>query len=178
MTSPELSILLAERRIERVITDYTRAVDRRDLEAVRACYWPDGFDWHGAFRGDTDEFIDWLAGKLPEFATTMHYVTNLRVDVDESLESARAESYLLAYHRLAEPVGDEPTDVIVGLRYVDRFEHRDGQWRIAARVCAYEWRRQMPGQDTGAGPSHVLGRHDDGDVLHWIMDADLGGRRG
>ena len=26
-------------------------------------------------------------------------------------------------------------------RYLDRYERRDGEWRIAARVCVHEWTR-------------------------------------
>ena len=30
-------------------------------------------------------------------------------------------------------------DMVLGLRYVDRFERRDGRWLIAKRVCAFDW---------------------------------------
>ena len=37
--------------------------------------------------------------------------------------------------------------MIAGLRYVDRFERRGSEWRIAKRVCAFEWRRTDPVAD-------------------------------
>jgi len=30
---------------------------------------------------------------------------------------------------------------VIGLRYCDRLERRDGEWRIANRVCAMDWSR-------------------------------------
>ena len=54
---------------------------------------------------------------------------------------SRSETYAVAFHRYTDQDG-YPTDMWAGLRYVDRFERRDGQWRIRRRVCAYEWRRK------------------------------------
>ena len=34
--------------------------------------------------------------------------------------------------------------MILGLRYVDRFERRDGTWLIAKRVCAFDWTYTVP----------------------------------
>jgi hypothetical protein len=47
----DLTVLLAERAIERVLTSYSRGVDRFDFDLVRSCYWPDGTDDHGSFSG-------------------------------------------------------------------------------------------------------------------------------
>ncbi len=30
----------------------------------------------------------------------------------------------------------------MGLRYVDRLERRDGEWRIADRRCVFDWSRR------------------------------------
>ena len=36
-------------------------------------------------------------------------------------------------------------DMVLGLRYVDRFELRAGAgWRIAHRVCAFDWSYTVP----------------------------------
>jgi hypothetical protein len=51
------------------------------------------------------------------------------IDVDLSHDVARSETYAVAFHRYTDPDG-YPTDMWAGLRYVDRFERRDGQWRI------------------------------------------------
>ena len=33
---------------------------------------------------------------------------------------------------------------MIALRYVDRLERRDGEWRIAERKCAFDWTRHDP----------------------------------
>jgi hypothetical protein len=33
---------------------------------------------------------------------------------------------------------------VLGLRYVDRFERRNDSWKIAARVCAFDWTVTVP----------------------------------
>jgi hypothetical protein len=56
---------------------------------------------------------------------------------------------------------------VVGLRYVDDFERRAGEWRIAARVCAFEWSRLDPVPPGGwiPGPEATQGRVDGTDVV-------------
>jgi hypothetical protein len=38
--SEELDLMLAERAIQRVLTSYSRGVDRFDFGLVQSCYWP------------------------------------------------------------------------------------------------------------------------------------------
>ncbi len=65
--SQELELMLAERAIQRVLTSYSRGVDRFDFETVRSCYWPDGTDDHGSFVGGVDEFIPFVQKSLNRF---------------------------------------------------------------------------------------------------------------
>jgi hypothetical protein len=36
-------------------------------------------------------------------------------------------------------MGAGERDTCIGGRYLDRFERRDGEWRIAERVMLYDW---------------------------------------
>ncbi|MGO9100818.1 MAG: hypothetical protein ACLP9Y_15775 [Mycobacterium sp.] len=47
MPTDELAALLGERAILRVLLNYCRAIDRRDVELLRDFYWPDVTDPHG-----------------------------------------------------------------------------------------------------------------------------------
>ena len=123
-----------------MLTSYSRGVDRYDFELVRSCYWPDGTDDHGSFVGGVDDVITFVEKSLNRFERTAHFLGNMLIDVDLSRDVALSETYAVAFHRYTDPDG-YPTDMWAGLRYVDRFERRDGQWRIRRRVCAYEWRR-------------------------------------
>lgn len=167
----DLDLLLAERAIGRVLTTYSRGVDRYDFEAVRTCYWPDGTDDHGSFSGGVDDFIVFVEKSLDRFERTAHFLGNVLIDVDLDRDVARAETYAVAFHRYSDDEG-VPTDMWAGLRYVDRFERRRGEWRIRTRVCAYEWRRtdRVDG-DGGFAEGYVRGLRSRDDVVYRILDA-------
>jgi hypothetical protein len=169
--SQELELLLAERAIERVLTSYSRGVDRFDFELVRSCYWPDGTDDHGSFVGTVDEFIAFVEQSLHRFERTAHFLRNMLIDVDLDTGIARPETYAVAFHRYTDADG-HPCDMWAGLRYVDRFERRGVEWRIRARVCAYDWRRtdRVEGEG-GFAETYVRGLRSPDDVVFHILDA-------
>jgi hypothetical protein len=70
----DLELLLAERAIQRVLTSYSRGVDRYDFELVHSCYWPDGTDDHGSFVGGVHDFITFLETSLNRFERTAHFL--------------------------------------------------------------------------------------------------------
>jgi hypothetical protein len=168
--SDALDALLARDAIASVLHRYCRGIDRLDLESVRSCYWPDATDSHGGFAGTRDEFIAWVAKLLARFDSTMHFIGNLSIELAE--RAAVAETYAIAFHRSREP---KPSlNLVVGVRYVDRFEQRGAQWRIARRVCVTEWSRVD--DEAGRFPiaaGHLTGRRDRGDVLYQML-AEIG----
>jgi hypothetical protein len=151
-----LDDLVAQQEIRDVLIRYTRGIDRRDRELVRSCYHPDARDDHGPFKGTVEEFLDWVEDALSYFTSTMHFIGNQLVEVHGDL--ADAESYCVAYHRRA-ATGDEPGhDLVMGLRYVDRLERREGEWRIADRLCVFDWtRRDEITGEWDMGPEVVRG---------------------
>ena len=79
---------------------------------------------------ELDDFIAFVQRGLPRFERTMHFIGNVLVEVDG--DTARAESYVIAHHRLGASSTKPERDFDVGLRYVDDFERRDGAaWRSA-----------------------------------------------
>jgi len=139
----DVELLMAERAIKRVILAYSRAVDRYDFDALSDCYWPEGTDDHGSFKGLAGDFVEWNKGALGRFDMTNHFLGNMFVEVDMESGTAKAETYAVAYHRYNDAEG-QLTDMTAGLRYVDRFERRGGEWKILERVIAYSWRRTDP----------------------------------
>lgn len=167
-----LAALVDRREIEDAILRYCRGIDRLDLELVRSCYWPDATDSHGGFSGTRDAFVAWVEKLLARFESTSHFVGNLLVEL--AGDAAVAETYAIAFHRSAEPKAS--LNLIIGVRYVDRFEKRGGAWKIARRVCVTEWSRV----DDEAGrfpiaPGHVHGKRGKGDVLYELL-AGIGRR--
>ena len=162
--------LLAKEEIREVIYRYARGIDRMDFDLVAACYHPDAYDDHGTFQGNVPEFVEMCKGFLPRFVVTQHFMGNLLIEVEG--DTARAETYAVAYHRKELADGSGHDDVF-GIRYVDRFEQRDGgPWLIAHRVVATEWRRVDP-VPVGKLRGHigVWGARDETDVVNWIMTA-------
>lgn len=143
-TAPDT--LLAEAEIRKVHLRYCRGVDRMDWDLVRTCYHPDATDDHGSYSGGIDGFIDWLAAGQPRFEMTSHFTGNQLVEV--SGDAAWAEHYAIVTHRCTATADTPAADLVVHVRYVDRMERRDGEWRIARRVAIADADRVDP-----VGPS-------------------------
>lgn len=135
--------LIARAEITDVIMDLARGTDRLDEELMAGCYHPDGFDDHNAFRGSGTEFAKWVVAVLPHFEATMHFVGPPRIRFDPAdPDAAHVDTYCEAHHVGRPDADGRQTDMVLGLRYVDRFERRpagSGHWLIAKRVCAFDW---------------------------------------
>lgn len=138
---------------------YARGIDRCDFEMVEQCYHPGATDDHGRFKGPVEEFTPWVQTQLDRFDTTMHFLGNVLIELDGDV--ARAETYCVAYHRLQ----GADVDSIAGLRYIDRFERRNDEWRIAHRAIVVEWNRVDDVTTPGFGPEYLRGTRDGTDPV-------------
>jgi hypothetical protein len=112
---------------------YARGVDRLDPELIRSAFWPDAHDSHGVMSGSPEEFLTkWLPTQADR-ETGQHFLANHTVDLHPDV--AHAETYFMASMK---DVGSDALRIVAG-RYVDRFERRDGSWRIADRVVVLDW---------------------------------------
>ena len=139
MISPEtrqanLDELLSRTAILDCIHRYTRGMDRLDRELARSAYHDDAIDEHGGFVGPVDGFLDWAFAYHAGQVRHQHYVTNHSVELRG--DEAHAETY---YVFVGTDRNREAPLYVVGGRYIDRFERREGRWAIAARVCLVEW---------------------------------------
>jgi hypothetical protein len=171
MQEAGLRALLDEREIRGVLLRYCRAVDRLDEPLLRSCYHPDARDEHGSFAGSVDEYVAWAFRLLQGYATTMHLLGNVLVEV--SGDVALAESYGISFHRTEPKEGElfEPRrNLTVGFRLVDRFERRGGEWRIARRVATTEWSRVDDLAGRWPAPAHLRrGARDASDPIYWLV---------
>lgn len=149
---------------------YCRGVDRADAELTRSAYHPDATDDHGSFKGPAHEFADRVnAAHATRWSSTMHVVSNHTAVIDG--EAADAETYVIAYLRRL----DGATLDVVGGRYLDRFERRDGHWRIARRVYLCEWSAALPiGQSLIDAGTYVQGQRGRGDPSYTGFLQELG----
>jgi len=129
--------LIDKQEITEVLYRYARAVDRKDFDRVADCYFPDAIDNHGGYIGTVDGLIEDMKSRHATIDSSLHYVTNVLIDLDG--DTANVESYCLCYLRQAPQVpGGPQSRATVKCRYVDRFERRDGQWRIADRIVVFD----------------------------------------
>jgi SnoaL-like protein len=159
----QLERLVAEAEIRRVVARYCRGVDRLDLELVRSCYHDDARDEHGSFSGTVDEYLVWLRPLLAKYDATMHLIGNQLVEFDDR-NTAWVETYGVSVHRSAS--GAPHLNLSTGFRFVDRFERRAGEWRIAHRVAVADWSLRHGPDDWWPLPEHhEQGRRDGTDVV-------------
>lgn len=123
---------------------YCRGIDRCDEELVRSVFHADAWVDYGTFKGNGWEFAGEVMLLLQKYwRATMHFIGTELVDVQGDL--AYSEAYFVAYHRL-EREGKDCDEVVAG-RYIDRFERRQGAWKIASRVVVIDWSRVDPVQE-------------------------------
>jgi len=132
----ELAQMLAERAITKVLHKYVQGVDRRRFEQIEECYWPEAVDDHGAFSGSIKDYIAWLKEVLPNMSVSSHNFTNILIDVDVAAGTAESETYSLNMGKMSAPPHD---DHLAAIRYIDRWERRDTEWRIIHRKIERDW---------------------------------------
>jgi len=140
-----LQALLDKNAIYECMLRYTRGLDRLDLDLFRSAYWPDALTCHGTVNGTPDEFLDWWMPFQPTREAGQHSISNIRIELDGD-SAADTESYFLASIK-----NDGSNEVeFLGGRYVDRFEKREGEWRIKTRVLIFDWQAVADASNMGA----------------------------
>ena len=151
--------LVARELIRDCLYRYARGIDRADEAALASAYWPGARDCHGAYDGPVEGFIDWARRVWATGARNVHVVSNILIDLDGP-DRAHVESYFTAYQRGAGADGVVRQFLLTG-RYCDRFEARQGEWRIAERLVVYDWvEEQTPpeaDEPTRFGPRQPIG---------------------
>lgn len=130
----ELQALLDREAIRDCLYRYCRGIDRADEEALRSAYWPDGTDQHGAYSGSAAGFIGQALPRLRAGGHRVHTISNILIELHR--DAAAVESSFFALQTTATA---PTTETFLCGRYLDRFERRSGEWRIAARTVVYDW---------------------------------------
>jgi hypothetical protein len=111
----------------------SNARDRQDVDAINACWWPEGVDEHGAvITGAADYAERANMGHRMMFDATAHSITNHLCEIDGN--TANCQSYVVGGLSWK-----DTTTTTIGIgRYLDRLEKRDGEWRLLVRKCTIE----------------------------------------
>lgn len=157
-----LQRLLDQAEIYDCLCRYARGVDRGDWALVRSTYHPDAQDQHGEYAGGVDGLIDWLEQRFAGIDNGMHFLGNCAVEFVDA-DRALVETYFIS-HRLAPRAGREDQSEAVCRqawgRYIDRFERRDGAWRVADRIVVLDASFQAPVKSAPRLPPSTWGRRD------------------
>lgn len=139
-----LEIMADKLECTELVARLAKGIDRCDAEMVRDCFHPDATDDHGAFKGTAEEFVEWVMPVLETMKCTQHVIGQSLMEV--SGDKAAGESYFVAHHNIDTPDGE--IFMIAAGRYLDRFERRDGAWKISHRHAVYDWNSVNPSTDS------------------------------
>jgi hypothetical protein len=169
-SSEEIDLYLARQRIVDLSFKYSRACDRLDRELLTSVYWPDGTDDHGIFKGSAPDYVEWVMNLLSQWTSSHHTNSNHLIEIDG--DDATGECHWIGFYRYE--VDGKPVDQLSAGRYLDRYQRREGEWRILHRTCTSEWSRVAAvEQDWRANPGpSIVGRRDPTDLVYGL--ADLG----
>lgn len=157
-----LEALETEAAIRARILDIARGLDRYDANLVSASVWPDAtLDFGGDAPVPGQRFAANIKPPADPRPGRMHVVGNIRIAAQGDV--AHSESYIVSIQDVADGEGTS-TRVRAG-RWVDRFERRAGEWRLAARILVDEWGRTDPVQARPPQGRH-LGRPAPEDVSY------------
>jgi hypothetical protein len=140
----QLREMIDRHQIWQVLQRYGRGLDRFDRALVRSCYFEDAIEDHGNFVGRVEDFVDWANETSGYFKAHHHGLMNHSCELDG--DNAYCETYYLFIG-----VGAVPPHAMSVGRYIDHFQRRNGEWRIANRVTVIEGNFELADSRLAAG---------------------------
>jgi hypothetical protein len=142
----ELGKLRDKEAIRAGVVLYARSIDRADPETVCAIWHDDGVYEH--FQNGIEQFASAAergadrADKADMLKDKTLIVSNISIELDGDV--AFVESYGISLNTLE--VGAETIQYVRTLRWLDRWERRDGAtWKLAYKLCLHGgWDRWEP----------------------------------
>lgn len=153
---------------------YTRGLDRHDEELINDTFWPDAEASYGTLVS-MDEFAVWANESHAEYAAHQHHVTGVSVDVGG--DTAHEEGYIVYSSNVERDTARDtrgastPGRVVPNSyatlgsgRYVNRYERRNGEWRIRVHEYVHDVSMRLEAVDLCA--HGCLGRWDRTDISY------------
>lgn len=136
--------LIDRQAIADVVARYARTLDWLDDEGQARCYWPDAELDYGFFKGKAADFLPVVMATERTSDRRWHLLGGLIVAFSSSVR-ASSECYGVFAGATFQPDGSLIGNLYGG-RYLDEWEKRHGEWRIAARLYLLDWRHPLPDQ--------------------------------
>ncbi len=139
---PAVQELLDKQAIREVVMRYCRGCDRLDADLVSSAYHPDARDERSGQELKGEAIGEDLVASLREgMQSTNHQIGTQLIEVDG--DTAAGESYSVGSHVMKD--GRRLQSLT---RYLDRFERRDGQWKIIHRLVVNDAVEVLPASAT------------------------------
>ena len=146
MGSTESRLADDEAAIRRLAALYARAMDRNEPQLLAQIFAADAVIEGSGFVMQGHEQICGIPAMLKGmYSRTLHQVHNQTVTV--SGDSAEAETYCSANH-LTDLGGGTASNLVWAMRYQDRLQRHNGQWRFQRRTVVIDWTETRPAQFT------------------------------
>lgn len=160
-----LDAMLDRQDIHDALVRFARGMDRFDRAAFLSAFHPDAEIAAGPFVGQPAPLYDWARGLHDHGqSATQHLLLNHHCDLDG--DTAHTETAYLFVGR-----NRDDTNWIAGGRYLDRFERRGGDWRIAVRSTTIDWSGLVPSLpipfgDVAGIELNGIGARDESDISY------------
>ena len=167
-SSEDLENTVARNAIMHAQSLYCRGIDRLDEALIAAAYWPDAHEDHGIFKGTARDFAPWIVRFLGDtYFATQHRLGQSHIEIRGG--AAGAETYVSSVHHCRK--GDGRIFEAVDGRYVDRFERRDGIWKISSRIVVLDFLREFTAARAEAEgfPGLTFGRRGAADLSYSVL---------
>ena len=170
---PRLAALADKQEIAEVLYRYARGCDRADEEALRSCFHPESAHNHGMFVGKSWDFVDRAMAICRPLKACKHMISNVLVTLDG--DTAVSECHFWGHHRRINEESGAEEDFFTGGRYLDRFERRNGEWKIIARTGVSDFERFDPPSDRNMWkmPAEKIGGKHPSDPIYGL-EASMG----
>lgn len=170
--------------IQDALLRYCRGLDRKDLDMAKSAFHDDAQVVHGFFSGSGHDWVSYVIASPPVdrigigdadpamdvAESQQHHITNQLIELDGDV--AYSEAYFIEYTMSRRDARRFLTTV--GGRYAERYERRQGQWRIAERKAVRDWDSVTPIDTRFPGwEKSPQGTRDHSDPSYWSGRAGI-----
>jgi ketosteroid isomerase-like protein len=136
-TEAQIDHALSKQALHELSMTYARAIDRADASLMASVFHDDATVVTGVFNGNAREFAQKIVGYVREnIERCFHSIANEWYEMHG--DDAVGESYVIANMTAG------GKDTLIGGRYIDSFQRRNGVWKIKARTFVVDWTNTQP----------------------------------
>lgn len=140
-TDGDMDAILSRQVLQDLLLAYCRGVDRADARLLASIFHDDSTVISGVLNCNGKDFArDIVTYVRDNTLQVFHTFSNQWIEING--DTAVGEAYVIACQTAQTPEGAVAT--LVGGRYLDRFERRNGEWKIAHHTFVMDWNMSQP----------------------------------